>query len=47
MVPVTCAKAELDVQKASAQQVHAELCEKYGVDSVELIVFLPDRGHSP
>jgi pyruvate,orthophosphate dikinase len=35
MVPVTCAKAELDVQKKLAEKVHAEVCSKYGVDSVE------------
>ncbi len=35
MVPVTCAKAELDVQRALAEKVHAEVCAKYGVDSVE------------
>jgi pyruvate,orthophosphate dikinase len=35
MVPVTCAKEELDVQLASAKKVHAEVCEKYGVDEVE------------
>jgi pyruvate,orthophosphate dikinase len=35
MVPVTCAKAELDVQKALAEKVHAEVCAKYGVDEVE------------
>jgi pyruvate,orthophosphate dikinase len=35
MVPVTCAKEELDAQLELAQKVHAEVCEKYGVDSVE------------
>ena len=35
MVPVTCAKAELDDQLALAKAVHAEVCEKYGVDEVE------------
>jgi pyruvate,orthophosphate dikinase len=35
MVPVTCAKEELDTQLASAKKVHAEVCEKYGVDEVE------------
>ncbi len=35
MVPVTCAKAELDVQKALAEKVHGEVCAKYGVDEVE------------
>ncbi|MEE4273364.1 MAG: pyruvate, phosphate dikinase [Thermoanaerobaculales bacterium] len=35
MVPVTCAKTELDAQRALAEKVHAEVCEKYGVDSVE------------
>ena len=35
MVPVTCAKAELDVQRALAEKVHAEVCAKYGVDEVE------------
>jgi pyruvate,orthophosphate dikinase len=35
MVPVTCAKEELDEQLASAKKIHAEVCEKYGVDSVE------------
>jgi pyruvate,orthophosphate dikinase len=35
MVPVTCAKAELDMQKALARKVHAEVCAKYGVDQVE------------
>jgi len=35
MVPVTCAKAELDAQKKLAQKVHAEVCAKFGVDEVE------------
>ncbi|MCG6950332.1 MAG: pyruvate, phosphate dikinase [Acidobacteria bacterium] len=35
MVPVTCAKEELDEQLASAKKIHAEVCEKYGVDEVE------------
>jgi pyruvate,orthophosphate dikinase len=35
MVPVTCAKEELDTQLESAKKVHAEVCEKYGVDEVE------------
>ena len=35
MVPVTCAKEELDEQLALAKRVHAEVCEKYGVDEVE------------
>jgi len=35
MVPVTCAKAELDDQLVIAKAVHAEVCEKYGVDEVE------------
>jgi pyruvate,orthophosphate dikinase len=35
MVPVTCAKEELDVQLKLAEKVHAEVCEKYGVDEVE------------
>jgi pyruvate,orthophosphate dikinase len=35
MVPVTCAKEELDAQLELAQKVHAEVCAKYGVDSVE------------
>jgi pyruvate,orthophosphate dikinase len=35
MVPVTCAKEELDAQLESARKVHAEVCEKYGVDEVE------------
>ena len=35
MVPVTCAKEELDEQLALAKKVHAEVCEKYGVDEVE------------
>ena len=35
MVPVTCAKEELDVQLALAKKVHREVCEKYGVDEVE------------
>jgi pyruvate,orthophosphate dikinase len=35
MVPVTCAKEELDAQLALAKKVHAEVCEKYGVDEVE------------
>ncbi|MEX1310760.1 MAG: pyruvate, phosphate dikinase [Candidatus Sulfomarinibacteraceae bacterium] len=35
MVPVTCAKAELDVQRALAEKVHAEVCAKYGVDEIE------------
>jgi pyruvate,orthophosphate dikinase len=35
MVPVTCVKEELDVQLELAKKVHAEVCEKYGVDEVE------------
>jgi len=35
MVPVTCAKEELDEQLALAKKVHAEVCKKYGVDEVE------------
>ena len=35
MVPVTCAKAELDDQLEIATAVHAEVCEKYGVDEIE------------
>jgi pyruvate,orthophosphate dikinase len=35
MVPVTCAKAELDDQLAIAEKVHGEVCEKYGIDEVE------------
>jgi pyruvate,orthophosphate dikinase len=35
MVPVTCAKEELDEQLVLAKKVHAEVCEKYGVDEVE------------
>ena len=35
MVPVTCAKEELDAQLASAKKIHAEVCSKYGVDEVE------------
>ncbi|MGD9253592.1 MAG: pyruvate, phosphate dikinase [Holophagae bacterium] len=35
MVPVTCIKEELDVQLELAKKVHAEVCEKYGVDEVE------------
>jgi pyruvate,orthophosphate dikinase len=35
MVPVTCAKAELDEQLVLAKKVHAEVCAKYGVDEVE------------
>ena len=35
MVPVTCAKEELDAQLELAEKVHAEVCAKYGVDEVE------------
>ena len=35
MVPVTCAKSELDDQLALAKKVHAEVCTKYGVEKVE------------
>jgi len=35
MVPVTCAKEELDDQRELAEKVHAEVCAKYGVDEVE------------
>jgi pyruvate,orthophosphate dikinase len=35
MVPVTCAKEELDEQLTLAKRVHSEVCEKYGVDEVE------------
>ncbi len=35
MVPVTCAKEELDDQLELARAVHAEVCAKYGVEEVE------------
>jgi pyruvate,orthophosphate dikinase len=35
MVPVTGMKAELEDQLEIAKKVHAEVCSKYGVDSVE------------
>jgi pyruvate,orthophosphate dikinase len=35
MVPVTCAKEELDEQRELAQKIHGEVCAKYGVDEVE------------
>jgi len=35
MVPVTGMKEELDNQLALAKKVHAEVCAKYGVDSVD------------
>jgi pyruvate,orthophosphate dikinase len=35
MVPVTCAKEELDDQLEVAKKVHAEVCDKYGVESVD------------
>jgi pyruvate,orthophosphate dikinase len=35
MVPVTCTKSELDDQLELARKVHAEVCQKYGVESVE------------
>jgi len=35
MVPVVGMVAELDHQKKLAQQVHAEVCQKYGVEHVE------------
>jgi pyruvate,orthophosphate dikinase len=35
MVPVTCAKEELDDQLELATKVHTEVCAKYGVDEVE------------
>jgi len=35
MVPVTCARSELDDQLALARKVHAEVCQKYGVEKVE------------
>jgi pyruvate,orthophosphate dikinase len=34
MVPVTCAREELDVQLELAKKVHTEVCEKYGVGEV-------------
>ena len=34
MVPVTCAKEELDTQLALAKTVHAVVCKKYGVKEV-------------
>ncbi|MDX2438832.1 MAG: pyruvate, phosphate dikinase [Acidobacteriota bacterium] len=37
MVPVTCAKAELDDQLEIAKAVHAEVCQKYKVDEVEYL----------
>jgi pyruvate,orthophosphate dikinase len=35
MVPVTCAKEELDDQLEVARKVHAEVCAKYGVEEVD------------
>jgi pyruvate,orthophosphate dikinase len=35
MVPVTGMKAELDDQLELAKKVHAELCEEYGVESID------------
>ena len=35
MVPVTCAKEELDDQLEVAKKVYAEVCAKYGVDEIE------------
>jgi pyruvate,orthophosphate dikinase len=35
MVPVTCAKAELDAQRKLAEKVHAEVRAKYGVDEID------------
>ena len=35
MVPVTGVKAELDDQLELAKKVHAELCAKYGVESID------------
>jgi pyruvate,orthophosphate dikinase len=35
MVPVTGMKAELDDQLQLAKKVHAELCEEYGVESID------------
>ena len=35
MVPVTCAKEELDDQLEVAKKVHAEVCSKYGVEEVD------------
>jgi len=35
MVPVTGIKAELDDQLVLAKKVHAEVCAKYGVESIE------------
>ena len=35
MVPVTCAKTELDDQLVLAGKVHAELCKKHGVQEIE------------
>jgi pyruvate,orthophosphate dikinase len=35
MVPVTCAKAELDDQLALARKVHDELCAKHGVERID------------
>ncbi|HSL18484.1 MAG TPA: pyruvate, phosphate dikinase [Methylomirabilota bacterium] len=35
MVPVTCARAELDDQLALARKVHDELCAKHGVERID------------
>ena len=35
MVPVVCTKEEIDDQLRLAKKVHAEVCEKHGVDKVE------------
>ncbi|HSN55226.1 MAG TPA: pyruvate, phosphate dikinase [Candidatus Sulfomarinibacteraceae bacterium] len=35
MVPVTCAKAELDDQLVLARKVHDELCAKHGVERID------------
>ncbi len=37
MVPVVCAKSELDHQKAIVDKVYAEVCAKYGVSKIEYL----------
>jgi len=37
MVPVVCAKSELDHQKVLVEKVYAEVCAKYGVSKIEYL----------
>ena len=43
MIPVTCAKTELDNQKAIVEKVDKEVCAKFGLKEITVYVRHDDR----